>query len=386
MSTYAIKADAFYLPTRVARGGYLMVEDGMFGEYVTEQPDCEIVDYTGHEIAPGYVDTHIHGFDGADIMDCKAESVATISRGILRNGVTSYLPTTLTASTEQLESACASVAEYVEAGDDAPHARIQGIFLEGPFFTEKYKGAQNPAYLSAPTMDKLNKWQDAAHGLVKKIAVAPEYEGAVQFTADAVKSGVVVALGHSAATCAEAQACLDAGAKVFVHTYNGMSGLHHREPGMVGAALSTQDKSYSELICDGHHVNPVSAGIVMHAKGHEHVALITDCMCAGGMPDGDYFLGELPVVVADGTARLKDGGSLAGSILNMKDAVKNVADWGVATKAEAIYMATQAPAEANDIADECGSIRPGRHADFVVLNPDLPLAETYLGGESVYKA
>ena len=319
-------------------------------------------------------------------MDCKAESVAAVSRGILRNGVTSYLPTTLTASTEQLENACVSVAEYVEAGDDQPHARIQGIFLEGPFFTEKYKGAQNPAYLSAPTMEKLNAWQEAAHGLVKKIAVAPEYEGAAEFTADAVASGVVVALGHSAATCEQAQACLDAGAKVFVHTYNGMSGLHHREPGMVGAALSSQDKSFSELICDGHHVNPISAGIVMRAKGHGHVALITDCMCAGGMPDGDYFLGELPVVVAGGTARLKDGGSLAGSILNMKDAVKNVADWGIATKAEAIYMATQAPAEANDIADTCGSIRPGRHADFVVLNPDLTLVETYLGGESVYKA
>ena len=297
-------------------------------------------------------------------------------RGILRNGVTSYLPTTLTASTEQLESACASVAEYVEAGDDRPHARIQGIFLEGPFFTEKYKGAQNPAYLSAPTMEKLNAWQEAAHGLVKKIAVAPEYEGAAEFTADAVASGVVVALGHSAATCEQAQACLDAGAKVFVHTYNGMSGLHHREPGMVGAALSSQDKSFSELICDGHHVNPISAGIVMRAKGHGHVALITDCMCAGGMPDGDYFLGELPVVVAGGTARLKDGGSLAGSILNMKDAVKNVADWGIATKAEAIYMATQAPAEANDIDDVCGSIRPGRDADFVVLGKDLTLAET----------
>ena len=155
MSTYAIKADAFYLPTRVARGGYLMVEDGLFGEHVTEQPECEILDYSGREIAPGYVDTHIHGFDNHDIMDCKAESVAAVSRGILRNGVTSYLPTTLTASTEQLEAACASVAEYVEAGDDTPHARIQGIFLEGPFFTEKYKGAQNPAYLSAPTMEKL---------------------------------------------------------------------------------------------------------------------------------------------------------------------------------------------------------------------------------------
>lgn len=386
MSTYAIKADAFYLPTRVARGGYLMVEDGVFGEHVTEAPDCEVLDYSGYEIAPGFVDTHIHGFDNHDIMDCKAESVAAVSRGILRNGVTSYLPTTLTASTEQLENACASVAEYVEAGDDQPHARIQGIFLEGPFFTEKYKGAQNPAYLSAPTMEKLNAWQEAAHGLVKKIAVAPEYEGAAEFTADAVASGVVVALGHSAATCEQAQACLDAGAKVFVHTYNGMSGLHHREPGMVGAALSSQDKSFSELICDGHHVNPISAGIVMRAKGHGHVALITDCMCAGGMPDGDYFLGELPVVVAGGTARLKDGGSLAGSILNMKDAVKNVADWGIATKAEAIYMATQAPAEANDIDDVCGSIRPGRDADFVVLGKDLTLAETYLGGVSVYKA
>ena len=386
MSTYAIKADAFYLPTRVARGGYLMVEDGVFGEHVTEAPDCEVLDYSGHEIAPGFVDTHIHGFDNHDIMDCKAESVAAVSRGILRNGVTSYLPTTLTASTEQLESACASVAEYVEAGDETPHARIQGIFLEGPFFTEKYKGAQNPAYLSAPTMEKLNAWQEAAHGLVKKIAVAPEYEGAAEFTADAVASGVVVALGHSAATCEQAQACLDAGAKVFVHTYNGMSGLHHREPGMVGAALSSQDKSFSELICDGHHVNPISAGIVMRAKGHEHVALITDCMCAGGMPEGEYKLGELPVIVKDGTARLTDSGSLAGSILRMNNAVKNVCDWGIASQAEAVYMATQSPAEANEIDDMCGSIRAGRNADFVVLDHALNLEATYLGGEKVYEA
>lgn len=386
MSTYAIKADAFYLPTREAHGGYLMVKDGVFGEHVTSKPACDIVDYSGCEIAPGYVDTHIHGFDSCDIMDRTVESVATVSRGILRNGVTSYLPTTLTASTEQLEEACACVAKYVEADDEAPHARIQGIFLEGPFFTEKYKGAQNPAYLSEPTTEKLDRWQKAAHGLVKKIGLAPEHEGAVAFTANAVSAGVVVALGHSAATCDEACACLDAGAQVFIHTYNGMSGLHHREPGMVGAALSTADKSFSELICDGYHVNPVSAGIVMNAKGHEHTVLITDCMCAGGMPDGDYFLGELPVVVAAGTARLKDGGALAGSILNMCDAVKNVVDWGIATKEQAIYMATQAPAEANDIADVCGSIRPGRAADFVVIDPKLNLKATYLGGKEVYTA
>ena len=386
MSTYAIKADTFYLPTHVARGGYLLVEDGVFGAYATEEPDCEIVDYTGYQIAPGFVDTHIHGFDNCDVMDCKADSVRTISRGILRNGVTSWLPTTLTATTEQLSDACACTYEAAENPGDEPMARIQGIFLEGPFFTEKHKGAQNPAYLSAPDIDTLRAWQESAHGLIKKIAIAAEYPESPAFIREAREMGVVVALGHSDAGANDALACLDAGASVFVHTYNGMSPLHHREPGMVGAALFSGDKSFSELICDGHHVNPIAAAIVMRAKGHEHTCLITDCMCAGGMPDGDYFLGELPVIVQNGTARLKDGGSLAGSILRMNQAVKNVVDWGIASPAEAIYMATQAPAEANEIDDVCGSIRPGRDADFVVLGHDMTLAETYLGGTSVYKA
>lgn len=386
MRTYAIKADTFFLPTRVANGGYLMVEDGVFGAYVTDEPDCEILDLAGKQVAPGFVDTHIHGFDNCDVMDCKADSVRTISRGILRNGVTSWLPTTLTATTQQLSDACASVAEAAAEPGEEPMARIQGIFLEGPFFTEKHKGAQNPAYLSAPDIDTLRAWQEAAGGLIKKIAIAAEYPESPAFIAGAREMGVVVALGHSDAGVHDALACLDAGATVFVHTYNGMSPLHHREPGMVGAALYSGDKSYSELICDGHHVNPIAAAIVMNAKGHDHTCLITDCMCAGGMPDGDYFLGELPVVVANGTARLKDGGSLAGSILNMKDAVKNVVDWGIATPAQAVYMATQAPAEANEIAGVCGSIRAGRAADFVVLEPDMSLAATYLGGSCVYEA
>lgn len=386
MSTYAIKADTFFLPTRVAHGGYLMVEDGVFGAYVTDEPDCEILDLAGKQVAPGFVDTHIHGFDNCDVMDCKADSVRTISRGILRNGVTSWLPTTLTATTQQLSDACASVAEAAAEPGEEPMARIQGIFLEGPFFTEKHKGAQNPAYLSAPDIDTLRAWQEAAGGLIKKIAIAAEYPESPAFIAGAREMGVVVALGHSDAGVHDALACLDAGATVFVHTYNGMSPLHHREPGMVGAALYSGDKSYSELICDGHHVNPIAAAIVMNAKGHDHTCLITDCMCAGGMPDGDYFLGELPVVVANGTARLKDGGSLAGSILNMKDAVKNVVDWGIATPAQAVYMATQAPAEANEIAGVCGSIRAGRAADFVVFEPDMSLAATYLGGSCVYEA
>ncbi|QWT17444.1 N-acetylglucosamine-6-phosphate deacetylase [Collinsella sp. zg1085] len=383
MSTYAIQADVFYLPTHVARGGYLMVEDGVFGAYLPAeaQPECEIVNLSGKHIAPGYVDTHIHGFDDYDVMDCSWDSVAHIAEGVLRNGVTSWLPTTLTATTEQLEDACRAIGDNIEKNTGA---RIQGIFLEGPFFTEKHKGAQNPAYLCPPSLDKLERWQTAAKGLIKKIALAPEYDESPAFTAEATKQGIVVALGHSDATVLQAYRCLAAGASVFVHLFNGMSPLHHREPGMVGAALTSD--AFAELICDGHHVNPLAARLVMNTKGHERVALVTDCMRAGGMPDGDYMLGELPVVVAGGTARLKEGGSLAGSVLCMKDAVKNLVDWGIATPAEAVYMASQAPAEANGIGDVCGSIRAGRNADFVVLEPDMSLSATYLGGKQVYQA
>ena len=384
MSTFAIKADTFFLPTGTVRGGYLMVEDGRFGAHLgpDAEPACDAVDLSGKSVAPGFVDTHIHGYADCDVMDCSWESVSTIAGRILENGVTSWLPTTLTATTEQLEDACRVIGEHAHENTGA---RIQGIFLEGPFFTEKHKGAQNPAYLCAPSIEKLERWQEAAHGLVKKIAVAPEYEGAPEFTEAATKMGVVVALGHSDATCVEALRCLTAGAQVFVHTYNGMSGLHHREPGMVGAALATRD-SYSELICDGHHVNPMAARVVVNAKGYDHTALITDCMCAGGMPDGEYKLGELPVIVEGGTARLIDGGSLAGSILRLDQAVRNVIAWGVASPEEAIRMATEVPARANGIDDVCGSIRPGRDADFVVLDGDFNVAATYLGGEKVYEA
>lgn len=380
--TYALHADTFYLPNGPVRGGYLLVEDGKFGIHTQDKPDCEIVELGSASVAPGFVDTHIHGYVNHDVMDCNWDGVNEASVALLANGVTSWLPTTLTATTEQLEKACAMIGENADRNDGA---RIQGIFLEGPFFTLKHKGAQNPAYLCAPDIEKLHVWQKAAHGLVKKIAIAPEYENAAEFTAQATSEGVVVALGHSDATCAQAVDAVDAGAQVFVHTYNGMSGLHHREPGMVGAALSTPE-SYAELICDGHHVNPVAASIVMNAKGYDHTVLITDCMCAGGMPDGDYMLGELPVVVANGTARLKEGDSLAGSILKLDQAVRNVIDWKIATPAQAIEMATASAARANNIDDACGFIKPNRMADFVVLSPDFEVLATYLGGEKVYSA
>lgn len=379
---YYIKADKFFLKSGVVGPGYLAIEDGKFANFTTETPtEATITDYSGKWIAPGLVDTHIHGFMNHDVMDNDSEGLKVMSEGLLSCGVTSYLPTTLTSSRELLRDVAQTIGET--AGQETG-AKIQGIYFEGPFFTEEHKGAQNPIYFSDPDLEVFNEWQAASGGLIKKIALAPERDGVTEFVKTLTNQGVVVALGHSSATFVEAQKAVEAGASVFVHTFNGMRGLHHREPGMVGAALDLNDV-YAELIADGHHVHPKSIEILLGARGHDHVALITDCMMAGGMPDGAYALGEFPVDKHEGTVRLKDG-SLAGSILKLKEGLKNVVDWGVATPEQAVMMASLIPAVSCNIDDKCGMISQGRDADFIVLNPAMELEATYLDGTLRYEA
>lgn len=373
------KADYFVLEDTTLEDYYMEVEDGVIVGFSKNEPSD--YEYLGDIVAPGLVDTHIHGYAGKDIMNAEEGALDVISKGLLECGVTSFLPTTLTDSKERTDAALKRVAaEY----KDVKGAKVRGIFLEGPFFTEKYKGAQNPNYMSDPNIDYLKEWKEISDGLVNKIAIAPERAGAEDFIKKANAMGVRVALGHSDASFDEAVAAVDAGANIFVHTFNGMSGLHHREPGMVGAAMATD--AISELICDGHHVNPNAAGILMNTKGRDKIALITDCMSAGGMADGDYKLGEFPVRVENGTARLKDGGSLAGSILKLKDGVKNVVDWEIADIFEAIQMASLVPAKSVGIDNICGKLHEGYDADFIVLDYDMNLKATYLNGEAAYKA
>lgn len=371
------KADYFILEDSMLEDYFMEVKDGVIVGFSKNEP--EEYEYLGAIVAPGLVDTHIHGYAGKDIMNAEEGALNVISKGLLECGVTSFLPTTLTDSKEKTDAALKQVAlEY----KDVEGAKVRGIFLEGPFFTEKYKGAQNPAYMSDPKVDYLKEWIEISDGLVNKIAIAPEREGASDFIKKANDMGVRVALGHSDASFEQAVAAVDAGANIFVHTYNGMSGLHHREPGMVGAAMSTD--AISELICDGHHVNPNAANILMNAKGRDKIALITDCMSAGGMADGDYMLGEFPVRVEGGTARLKEGGSLAGSILKLKEAVKNVVDWEIADIFEAIQMASLIPAKSVGIDNVCGKLHEGYSADFIVLDYDMNLEKTFLNGKLVY--
>ena len=366
------------LEDAVLKDYYMEVEDGKIKSFSKEKPDS--YDNLGEIIAPGLVDTHIHGYRGEDIMNAKPGALNIISEALLETGVTSFLPTTLTDSTERLNEACRIVGEEYK---DVKGAKVRGIFLEGPFFTEKYKGAQNEKYMSDPDIEKLRKWKELSNGLVNKIAIAPERENIKDFIHKANAMGVYVALGHSDASYEEAMDAVNEGANIFVHTYNAMSGLHHRNPGMVGAAMNSD--AISELICDGHHVNPAAANVLMNVKGRDHIALITDCMSAGGMKDGDYLLGEYPVVVKDGTARLKEGGALAGSILKLKDAVKNVVNWEIADVFEAIQMASLIPAKSVGIDNACGKLKIGYDADFIILNEDLDLKATYINGKRVYE-
>ena len=370
-------ADYIILEDKVLENYYMEVKKGKIKSFSKEEP--ETYEYLGEIIAPGLVDTHIHGYHGEDIMNAKKGALEIISKGLLEMGVTSFLPTTLTDSTERLNQACRVIGQEYK---DVTGAKIRGVFLEGPFFTEKYKGAQNEKYMSDPDIEKLKKWKELSDGLVNKIAIAPERDGVIDFIHKANAMGIAVALGHSDASYEQAMDAVNEGANIFVHTYNGMSGLHHRNPGMVGAAMNSD--AISELICDGHHVSPASANVLMNAKGRDKIALITDCMSAGGMADGDYKLGEFDVIVENGTARLKEGGNLAGSILKLKDAVKNVVDWQIADAFEAIQMASLIPAKSVGIDNVCGKLQVGYDADFIVLDEDLYLKATYLNGEKVF--
>lgn len=381
MTRKILKAKNIILKDRVVENRYLIIEDKKIIDIVDEIPeDEEFIDYSEYTLAPGFVDTHIHGYKNHDFMDKDKEAVYKISEGIVENGVTTFLATTLTGSEDDLTEVCKIVGENYDKVDGA---KIAGIFLEGPFLSLKYKGAQNPKYLVDADIDMLKTWQEASGGIVRKIALAPEKKEAEDFIRQAKDMGVYVALGHSDASYEEAYNAVKAGANIFIHTYNAMSPLHHRKPGMVGAALSLDDV-FTELICDGHHVHPAAAKVVMKARGKDEVVLITDCMMAGGMPDGPYKLGELDVDVKDGTARLKEG-NLAGSILKLKDAVKNVVQWGIASPFEAIQMASQVPAMSIGIEDRAGIIDKGRFADIAVLDEDLDIVATFIDGELKYE-
>lgn len=334
-------------------------------------------------IIPGYIDMHIHGANNADTMDATVEALDMMARTLPREGTTAFLPTTMTQAPEKIAAALENAAAYIDHNNNHGQAEVIGIHLEGPFINPARKGAQPEEYVLQPDIALFDEWHHLARGQIRLVTVAPEQEKGFAFVRHLAENGVIVSIGHSDANFPEVKEAVAAGASHVTHLYNGMKGLHHREPGTAGGALLL-DELYVEIIADGFHIHPEMIRLAIRAKGLDRVILVTDSMRAKWLPAGKSELGGQEVFVKDGKATLASG-SLAGSILKMKDAVKNVMTFAGLSLPEAVQLATENPAKHLGIFDRKGSLEEGKDADIVILNEQYDPVMTFCRGTIAYK-
>ncbi|MBP1993286.1 N-acetylglucosamine-6-phosphate deacetylase [Paenibacillus eucommiae] len=361
------------------------IKDGLIVS-VEEQnavPDADvtIIDAAGGWLLPGFIDVHVHGGYGADFMESDPETLLTITRYHAAHGTTAMLATTVTAPQDALDNVLAEVSRFMQA--PMPYAQLLGVHLEGPFISPKWPGAQNPDFIQLPQLSWLEDWHARYPGIVRQLTLAPEREGALELITWLHERGIVAACGHTDSSYEEMIAAADAGLRQAVHTFNAMTGLHHRKPGTVGAVL-TDPRIAAEVIADGHHVHPAAIRLITQVKQQQNLLLITDAMSAAGLGDGEYSLGGLGVIVQDGVARLKEGDSLAGSTLTMIDALRYmVREVGVSV-AEASRYASGNPAKALGLEQRTGSIAAGKQADLLLLSPELDIQRTWIHGREIH--
>ena len=382
-----------YLPDRVLEGGSVYVSGGRIAricgpEEPPPAPDGadDVWDAGGLALVPGFVDVHVHGGGGADVMEAAedGEAIGRIARFHAAHGTTSWLATTMTAPRDELARAAEGVARAMERGVAAGGAEVLGIHLEGPFINPRRAGAQNPALIRPFDREEMEELLERSRGSVRLVTLAPECGDALRGIGMLRERGVTVSIGHSEADAETVRQAIEAGASHVTHLFNAMGPLHHREPGIAGTAL-LRDELTVELICDGFHVHPDVVRLVFAAKRRDRIALVTDAIAAAGMPDGDgYQLGGLPVTVKEGKAVLRDGGNLAGSCLTMDRALKQTVAFTGLTLAEVLPALTINPARQIGADDRKGSIEVGKDADLVALGPDLSVVRTYVRGVRVH--
>ncbi len=369
----------------VVMPGTIVVENGII-TYVgsgADVPSAEgpVLDAEGAYVTPGLIDIHVHGGGGGDVMDGTGKALEVMGQAFSRYGTTGFVPATVTAS--HRETLRAVEAVKAAAGKGTGGAQVLGIHLEGPYIDMGKRGAHHPDHVRPPSLPELEEIWELAGPLLRLVTLAPELEGAEAAIRRLRSWDVTVAIGHSNATYEEAMAAHVWGASHICHMFNGMRGLHHREPGVAGAAL-TCDGFSVELICDGVHVHPAAMDLVMRAKGPDKVVLITDTLRAMGLPQGRYQLGGLEVEVTKEAARLLTG-ELAGSTLSMARAVKNAVDLLGVSVAEAVRMASCNPARAIGISSRKGSLTVGKDGDIAVFDAELNPLATIVGGQVVYQ-
>ena len=369
---------------RVWIGGQFMaaqleVEDGKIVRILPWGEKTADEDYGEKRLVPGFIDVHTHGAYGFDTNDGEPGGLRDWMRRIPEEGVTAILPTTVTQMPDVLSQAVANVARVVEEGYEG--AEILGIHFEGPYLDMEYKGAQPPEAIAKPTVEQFRMYQEAAHGLIKYITMAPEHDPEFALTRYCSSHGVVVSMGHSSATYDQALMGIATGAMSMTHVYNGMTPYHHRKPGLVGTAFRVRD-IYGEIICDGCHSHLAALNNYFAAKGRDYAIMISDSLRAKHCPPGgDYELGGHPIEIGeDGLARLKGTDTIAGSTLYMNRGLKILVEDAMVPFDAALNSCTLNPARALRVDDRKGRLAAGCDADIVVLEDDYDVVQTWCKG------
>jgi len=381
-------ASRLFTPTEEILNPLLIVEDGRIVEVSArsgkEVPGhAPLVDFGDSVLAPGFLDIHMHGGAGLDLMRASPDELPRLGKFLTTHGVTGYFPTTVAAPLDATCAALERLADAIEAAQNkgkngnAIQARPLGIHLEGPFLSHKRRGVHPPEFLVNPTLEIFERLWQAARGHVRMLTIAPEIPGALDVIAEAARRHVCVSIGHSDAEMAVAQSGVNAGARHATHTFNAMRPLDHRDPGIITEVL-TDDRLTADIIADGIHVAPPVVKLFLQAKGTERAVLITDCISATGMPEGRYQLGPIQVEVKDG--KCTAGGSLAGSVLTMDRAVRNVTQFAHWSLKDAVRAATLNPAWAAGLEGQ-GTLACGADADFTVLTPAGEVVKTIVRGQ-----
>ncbi len=356
-------------------GAFEVTEDGRFGQILPQTVPADAIDLGGATVIPGLIDVHIHGNSGVDFSDGQSDGPKTMGRYLAKNGITGFAPASMTLPYEVLEKAFAT-ARALADHRPANCARLLGIQMEGPFFSEKKKGAQNGAYLKNPDPEAFRALFEGCGGLVRIVDVAPEVPGAEEFIQKA-KHLCTVSVAHTDAGYDDARMAFAAGATHLTHLYNAMSPIHHRNPGVIPAAAENPNV-HAELICDGQHIHPASVRLAFRIFGAQRMILVSDALRCCGMPDGEYELGGQAVFLAGGVAKLADG-TLAGSATNLFDCMRNAMAFEIPEE-DAIRAATYNPACSLGVQDSVGSIATGKYADFVVCRDNYESKQVYLNG------
>jgi N-acetylglucosamine-6-phosphate deacetylase len=328
---------------------------------------------------PGFLDVHIHGAGGHDVMEGNATALQAITRKVSEYGTTSLVATTVTASTDETLRAVEGIAGYIahQHETELPRAEVLGIHFEGPFISKQRRGVHPAEWIQLPSAETLSRFLKAAAGNARILTIAPEVLGAAPCIDAAREAGLVVSMGHTDATYEQARAAMARGARSATHVYNAMRPFTHRDPGVIGAVLTSPDVN-AELIADGVHVEEAAMKLLLMAKGAAHVTLVSDGLSATGMPDGKYMLGSLEVIVSGGICRNAEG-TLAGSTLTLDRALRNIVALG-APLPDAVRMLTLNPATLLGIEFKKGSLRAGADADILLLDEGLHITSVWARG------